>query len=127
MLKRKITTPSFVTTSAKSSVVKKTTAGKQKSKLPKFFESLMWSYRLSGINPETAKEVIIVQTINSGDWKHWQWIADYYGKSGVKKVIEELAMSEFRASALALAKVIFGVEKIQYATRSDKITATKNS
>ncbi|MCL5010608.1 MAG: hypothetical protein M1127_00105 [Patescibacteria group bacterium] len=96
------------------------------TKLPLFFKPLMWSYRFDSVDPDRLQERIIVNTINYGNWKHWQWLADYYGKNEVRKIIEDLAASEFRPSALALASLIFGIKKMKYATRGDKIRAAKN-
>lgn len=98
----------------------------QKSKLPLFFKPLLWSYRFSAVNPDRTKERIIVNTINYGNWKHWQWIVNYYGKNEVRRTIENLAASEFRPNALLLAESIFGIKRMKYATRGDKIRASKN-
>lgn len=95
-------------------------------KLPLFFKPLMWSYRFSQIDTEELKERIIVNTINYGNWKHWQWLARHYGVSRVKKIVEGLAGSEFRPRVLLLAKLLFGIKKLKYATRGDKIKAEKN-
>ena len=97
------------------------------TQLPLFFKPLMWSYRFPGIDLEKAKEIIVVQTINYGDWQHWRWIARFYGRDKIRKIVENLAASEFRPSALALASLMFGIKKMKYATRSDKIRAAKNS
>lgn len=96
------------------------------TKLPLFFKPLMWSYRFDSVDPDRLQERIVVNTINYGNWKHWQWIANYYGKDKVRKIIESLAASEFRPNVLLLSSLIFGIKKMQYATRGDKIRATKN-
>ena len=97
------------------------------TRLPLFFKPLMWSYRFDSINPETMEEITVVQTINYGNWRHWQWISGFYGKDKIRKIIENLSASEFRPSVLALASLIFGIKKMKYANRSDKIRAAKNS
>lgn len=55
------------------------------NKLPAFFKPLMWSYRFSRLNPEELKDRLIVNTINYGKWRHWQWLVNYYGKKKIKK------------------------------------------
>lgn len=87
----------------------------------------MWSYNFAEINPEKFRERIVVNAINFGNWKHWQWLANYYGAGRMKKIIEGIAESEFRHSALALAKLIFDVKQMKYANRGDKIRAEKNT
>lgn len=95
-------------------------------KLPESFRELLWSYRFSEVDAEEDKMVIVVNTINYGDWEHWQWIFNYYGTSGTKKIIEEIPASAFRKSALKLVCLLLGIEKMKYATRSDQIKARKN-
>lgn len=69
---------------------------------------------------------IVVQTINYGEWQHWQWIVRAYGKSQIKKIIELIPISEFRPGALVLAKLFFGIQKMKYASRSAYIEHQKN-
>lgn len=95
-------------------------------KLPSYFKYLLWSYDFSKVDPEKDIKRIIVNTINYGDWKHWQWIINYYGKKKVKEIIEELPKSEFRKRALNLICLVLGIKKLKYETRSDKIRAEKN-
>lgn len=96
-------------------------------KLPRDFKYLMWSYDFSKLNPELHKERIIINTINYGQWRHWQWLADYYGKQQLKKIIQEIPISEFRNErALNLISLVLGIKKMRYATRSDKIRTKRN-
>jgi len=97
-----------------------------KAKLPESFRPLLWSYRFSEIDPKENAVRIIINTINYGNWKHWQWILNYYGPTEVKKIIENAPASEFRPSALKLICLLLKIKKIKYATRSDKIRAEKN-
>ncbi|MEM2991323.1 MAG: hypothetical protein QXQ02_09110, partial [Halobacteria archaeon] len=64
-------------------------------KLPRIFKPLFWSYKFSSIDPKKNKKSIILNAINYGRWEHWQWILKNYGKSDVKKIIEETPASEF--------------------------------
>ena len=96
------------------------------SKLPSFFKPVLWSYDFSKINPEENIERIIVNTINYGDWRHWQWIVNYYGKNKVKRIIENTPASEFRKGSLRLISLLLGIKKMKYVSRGAKIKAEKN-
>ena len=96
------------------------------SKLPSFFKPVLWSYDFSKIDPEENIERIIVNTINYGDWRHWQWIVNYYGKSKVKRIIENTPASEFRKGSLRLISLLLGIKKMKYVSRGAKIKAEKN-
>lgn len=101
-------------------------AGTKKSKPPSFFKPILWSYDFSKIDPEESMERIIVNTINYGDWQHWQWIVDYYGRNKVKRVIENTPVSEFRKGSLRLISLLLDIKKIKYVSRGAKIKAEKN-
>ncbi len=102
-------------------------SGKIKNpKLPSFFKPLFWSYKFSSINPEENIKTIIVNTINYGEWAHWQWLVKYYGRENLKKIIEDISLSEFRPGSLRLISLLLGIKKMKYASRSAKIRAEKN-
>ena len=94
-------------------------------KIPNSFKSVLWSYNLSRIDPRQAKRTIIVETINHGEWRHWQWIIKAYGKDTIRQLIANIPASEFRPEALALAAAVFGIKKMKYASRSAYIRAQK--
>jgi len=96
-------------------------------KLPDFFEPIFWSYDFSSIDLQKSKKTVIVNTINYGNWEHWAWIVNYYGKEAVKGVIENIPASEFRKPALKLISVLLGIKEIRYARRSDYIRRNKSS
>jgi hypothetical protein len=93
-----------------------------KNTLPAMFKPLLWSYHFNEINPEDHKRTIIVNTINYGNWTHWQWLARYYGKPRLRKIIAGIPASEFRASALKLISLLLGLKKIKYASRSSMVS-----
>lgn len=96
----------------------------KKQKLPEDFRWLMWGYKFDKINPDEGKKTIIVNTINYGFWHQWQWLVRYYGRNMLKKIIENIPVSEFRNyRALRLISLILGIKKMKYATRSAKIKA----
>lgn len=98
----------------------------KKTKLPKDFKYLFWSYNFSKIDTEEDIERIIINTINYGNWKHWQWLINYYGQTRVKKIIENTPISEFRGRALKLISLLLNIKKMKYASRGAKIRAEKN-
>lgn len=99
---------------------------KTNNKLPKFFKPLFWSYNFSSIDSEKDKERIIVNTINYGNWEHWQWLIKYYGKDRVKKLLTNIPASEFRKRALQLISLLLSIKEIKYASRGAKIRAERN-
>ena len=96
------------------------------SKIPVFFKPLLWSYKFSEISLKEDIERIIINTINYGDWIHWQWIINYYGRNKVKKIIENTPSSEFRQRAFKLILLLLRIKKIKYASRGVKIKTAKN-
>lgn len=95
------------------------------SKLPSFFKPILWSYDFSKVDPVETMERIIINTINYGDWQHWQWIINHYGKNKVKRIIEDTPASEFRKGSLRLISLLLGIKKMKYASRGVKIRAEK--
>ncbi|MDO8524519.1 MAG: hypothetical protein Q7R99_02735 [bacterium] len=99
-----------------------------KIKLPQDFKAVMWGYNFKKIDPDENYERIIVNTLNYGSWKQWQWLASFYGIKKLKNIIEEIPVSEFRNyRALHLISLILGIKKMKYANRGFKIQATRNS
>jgi len=98
---------------------------RNKQKLPEDFKPLMWSYDFSKIDPEKDKETIIINTINYGLWKQWKWLLSYYGKKKLKRIISELAASEFYKEPFKIMMLLLNIQKMKYATRSDKIREAK--
>ena len=99
---------------------------KQKLKLPELFLSLLWSYDFSSIDVERDKQRIIINTINYGQWRHWQWIVNYYGEESIKQFIKNTPVSEFRSRALKLVSILLGIKNLKYVSRSDKLKKVKN-
>lgn len=97
-----------------------------KTKLPKDFKYLFWSYNFSSIDPEKHRDRIIINTINYGQWRHWKWLIKTYGRENLKRTIENIPMSEFRQRALKLISFLLDIRKFKYVSRSDKIKAEKN-
>lgn len=87
----------------------------------------MWGYDFDAIDGDAAKETIIINTLNYGGWKQWQWLVKKYGTPQLKIIIENTPRSEFRNyRALKLIMLIMGIKKIKYETRGAKIQAKRN-
>ncbi|OHB20868.1 MAG: hypothetical protein A2666_04440 [Parcubacteria group bacterium RIFCSPHIGHO2_01_FULL_47_10b] len=89
--------------------------------LPDFFRPIMWSYDLSRVSPEKNITEIITNTLNVGMWEHLKWVVDFYGKERVQSTIINIPETALRPGAIALAKALFNIETLTYASRSDKI------
>lgn len=98
----------------------------KRQKIPDFFKSVLWSYDIGRMDARDAMRAIVVQTINSGEWRHWQWIMHTYGKDKIRDLVAEIPASEFRPEALALAAAVFGIKEMRYASRSAYIRAQKS-
>ncbi len=59
----------------------------KKQKLPEDFRSLMWSYKFDQLDQDDDQKTLIVNTVHYGLWHPLQWLARYYGKSMLKKII----------------------------------------
>ena len=93
----------------------------KKSRLPKYFEYLFWWCDFSSINLKEHKDLIIRQVLNYGNKKHLNWIIKNIGKQEIKKVIKNLAQSEFHQNGLKIASDVFGIKKFKFKTRGEKI------
>ncbi len=98
----------------------------KKQKLPKDFKPLLWSYKFSEVDPEKDKRVIIVNTINYGNWHQWQWIIKKYGREYIKRFLINTPVSEFFPRPLDLISLLLGIKNFKYASRNDYIKAKKN-
>lgn len=85
--------------------------------LPDFFKPLFWSYDFNSLDPVKHKKIVILNTINYGDLKHWSWIIGFYGREAVKDTLSEIPATEFRPQARNLAGIFFGLDNFNYAPR----------
>lgn len=96
------------------------TQAKSFNSLPDFFRPLMWSYDFDSLDLNKNKKSIIINTINYGDLKHWRWVVKRYGKSEVKKVLENIPAWELRSRVRKLVSLIFSLKNLNYAPRGAK-------
>jgi len=83
--------------------------------MPIFFRPLLWSFRWEDVDVQRNKEEIIVNTINEGTIDHWRWIVETYGKSEIRKILENRLASEFHPESRNLAKVLFSFSRFRHA------------
>lgn len=55
--------------------------------LPKYVESVLWSYDLKKIKPQTDKKRIILNVLNYGTKAATDWLFDFYSKKDIKDCI----------------------------------------
>ncbi len=84
---------------------------------PDYFKPILWSYDFSALDVENDKHTIILATINYGKWRHWQWVANTYGKDVVAAIIADTPETALRRPALLLATLLFGVTTTNHAPR----------
>lgn len=87
-------------------------------KLPEYFKPILWSYDFSKIDVYGDKAIIIINSINYGDLRHWRWIAAFYGKSEINELLSNRPSSEIRDRVIPLASLLFGITNWDYAPRS---------
>ena len=95
--------------------------------VPKWFQKFYWWGNTSDMDLERDKKTVVVQLINNGSWSQWKWLTRTYGKEALKKTIQETPASEFRSGALKLISLLLGINRMNYASRSDYIKAKRNS
>ncbi|MBU4204747.1 hypothetical protein KKE19_04530 [Patescibacteria group bacterium] len=98
----------------------------EKKTLPQFFKPLFWYCDFSKLNIQENEEEIIIQVINYGDWRHWQWLFKYYGREKSKEIIENIPISAFRERALKLVSLLLKINKLKYVSRSHRIKEAKS-
>ena len=86
------------------------------TKLPEFFKPLFWSYNFEGIDPEKQKKLVIINSINYGNLKHWGWIKNYYGEETIRQILGSIPITELKPRAGKLAEIIFNFHP-NYASR----------
>ena len=93
---------------------------KKEGVLPDFFRPIMWSYDFSKIDAKKDKKMIVINTINYGDLRHWKWLKDSYGLREIQKIVGGVRATELRPPALKLASILFLIKDLRYAPRGAK-------
>ena len=89
-------------------------------KIPDSFKPLLWSYDFSKVDVDRDKKAIVIAALNYGDLNQWRWVAAYYGKKAIRRIIEEVPATEFRDRIRPLIALMFGVQHFNYAPRGTR-------
>lgn len=60
---------------------------KHDMKIPKFLQSVLWSYELDQLDLEEDKNIIITQILNCGDWQDLKWLLSVYSENDIREVV----------------------------------------
>lgn len=85
--------------------------------LPESFRPILWSYNFSKIDPEKDMKTIVIQAINYGNLKHWNWIMNRYGLSSIQDILTSIVATEIHPRTRKLVSIMFSIEKFNYAPR----------
>lgn len=58
-------------------------------KVPKFLQSILWSYDINSLDRERDKELIITQVLNYGGWKEVRWLFKNYPEWQIKRIMKK--------------------------------------
>ena len=76
----------------------------------KMITPFLWSYDVAQMNLERDKKRIITNILNLGTKQAVLWLFRVYGKSDIKKVLEESIPGEWSQKSLYFWSEIFGVK-----------------
>ena len=94
--------------------------------MPDYFRPILWSFDFFQINPDHDKKTIIVNSINYGNLKHWQWINEFYGKAFVRNVLMNTVPGEIRQHVKTLVSIIFNIKNFNNAPRGIRRKAAQD-
>ncbi len=57
--------------------------------LPKFLQSVLWSYDISKMSSSEDRDLIITQVLNHGDARQLEWLAKTYSRKEIEDVVRE--------------------------------------
>ena len=59
--------------------------------LPKFLQSVLWSYDLAKMSPRNSKDrdLLITQVLNHGDMKQLNWLTKTYSRKEIENVVKK--------------------------------------
>lgn len=78
--------------------------------LPKFLQSVLWSYDIKKIDIKTDKELIIQQVLNWGTEKQLKWLFKTYSKKEIKHVLRYSRRGSWQANVLNFWLRVFDIK-----------------
>jgi hypothetical protein len=85
--------------------------------LPEAFRPLLWSYNFDRIDPVKHRKTIIVQAVNYGTLRHWQWLIQNYGRRTIREVLSAIPATEIKPLSRRLASLVFDIHHFNHAPR----------
>ena len=82
---------------------------KKNNKLPRFLQSVLWSYDLSKLDAKEDKETIITQVLNYGDWKDLKWLYSDYSEDEIRKVVKRPRRGLWFEKVLNFWEIMLGI------------------
>jgi len=79
-------------------------------KLPKKFQSVLWSYDVSKMDLKKDKKEIITQVLNYGTWDSVRWLFRVYPEKEIKKVIKNPRRGAWFRKALNFWTTIYNIK-----------------
>ena len=73
-----------------------------KEKIPKFIESVLWSYDVNKIDFNLHKKLIISQVLNYGTEDATDWLFRRYTTDLIRKVAQKIPNGQWNKKSLAL-------------------------
>ncbi|MBU4312109.1 MAG: hypothetical protein KJ706_05265 [Candidatus Omnitrophica bacterium] len=82
---------------------------KKRNRLPKFLQSVLWSYDLSEMDLKEDKDIIITQVLNYGDWKDLKWLYSVYSEDEIKEVVAHPGRGLWFERVLNFWEIMLGI------------------
>lgn len=78
--------------------------------LPKFLQSVLWSYDLEKLDVKKDKSLIVTQILNYGLWRDIRWVCQNYHWNEIKEVIINPERGCWRKDSLNYWLEFFGIK-----------------
>jgi len=89
----------------------------QNAQLPDSLRPFFWSYRFEELEPAKDEKTVIIQLINYGTLRHWQWLVQQYGAAEINRVLQSIPATEIKPRTRVLASLLFSIPIWRHAYR----------
>ena|ERR1700728_3895885 len=89
----------------------------QNAQLPDSLRPFFWSYRFEELEPAKDEKTVIIELINYGTLRHWQWLVQEYGAAEIKRVLQSIPATEIKPRTRVLASLLFSMPTWRHAYR----------
>ena len=80
------------------------------SKIPSYISRCLPSYKISRLNLEKDKNLIITQVLNYGDWRGIKWLYKIYSEKDIKEVVNRPCRGLWFKKVLNFWLTIFNIK-----------------